>query len=116
MNPLRRLKARAGLYPTYESQIEPSGFYQFALDHHEVIRDFYKFGFQFVEAKSSSGLKGALGEFGFFSSMLERIYYYAGSSICIRGIRKCLETLFVPLELGTLFKLFFAKQFEQAMD
>ena len=109
MNPLRRLKARAGLYPTCESQIEPSGFYQFALDYRTVIRDFSKFGFQFIEAKSSSGLKGALGEFGIFSSMLERLYYYPGSSICIRGIRKCLETLFCAFGTGHSIQIVFRK-------
>lgn len=91
MSPLRRAKARLGLYPTCEFTDEPSGFYQFALRHDLVIRRMSAFGFDFVESQSSSAIKGVLGECGTLSSGLERLYYYPGRSVAIRAMRRGVE-------------------------
>jgi len=91
MSPLRRLKARLGLYPVREFFSEPKGFYQFALSEREVIEKMSEYGFNFLKAYPSSGVKGILGECGVVSDALERLYYYNGTSLLIRGLRRCCD-------------------------
>ena len=78
--------------------------------------EIFKIRFQFAYAKSSRGLKGALGEFGITSSMLERSITTQALKFAFEAFANALRPFFAPLELGILFKLYFAKQFEEAVD
>ena len=92
MSPLRKLKARFGLYPKWEMEQSLSTFYQFALDHKSVIQDFAKYGFELVQARPLDGLKGTKDEVAVLKDLLQKLYDYRGASILIRGFRLILST------------------------
>lgn len=59
MSPLRKLRARLGTYPSWEAH--PSNleaFYQFALDHREVTKEFERVGFELIRKKPFLGVSG----------------------------------------------------------
>lgn len=59
MSPLRKLKARLGLYSLFvHPQAEPRNFYQFALNPDRVITDFERQGFQLIKHQPFDGFHG----------------------------------------------------------
>jgi SAM-dependent methyltransferase len=110
MSPFRRAKACLGLYPEKNFHKEPAGFYQFALRQDLVVKRMADFGFKFVESAPSSALKGILGECGRFSFLLERLYYYPGTSIFIRAIRRGVETVLGLLGTSHSIQIVFQRQ------
>jgi hypothetical protein len=97
MSPVRRLKARLGHYPQLTSVEEPSGFYQFALDHRAVVKDFTGNGFRLVTAKPLAGLRGGKDEIAWGRQWLRDLYDYRGKSLWRRGVRFGLEQLMLPV-------------------
>jgi SAM-dependent methyltransferase len=97
MSPLRRLKARLGIYQPYDKHDEPSGFYQFALDAKVVAEDFNKLGFQLVMQKGLSGLKGVKDEVKLVRLPLQSLYDFRGSSLIVRGFRWFLDQVMSPV-------------------
>ena len=97
MSPLRQWKARLGQYPSLESMEEPAGFYQFALDHQAVLKDFTQRGFRLVAAKPLAGLRGGKDEIAWGRQWLRQLYDYRGKSFWRRGVRFGLEQLFLPM-------------------
>ena len=74
MSSLRKMKAKKNKYKTLSSDnIEPRGFYQFALDSENVINDVQKRGFKLVSKKSRDGFKGIKDEINILSSSLNSI-------------------------------------------
>jgi SAM-dependent methyltransferase len=108
MNSLRSLKARLGLYPSADFKEEPRDFYQFALRHTGVIDTMAEYGFSYVTAHRSSGLKGILGELGGAEAPLEWLYSYGGSSFLVRGLRRicdaALSALGTPHSILLVFR------------
>lgn len=97
MSPLRRFKAQLGQYPVLESVAEPTGFYQFALDHRAVVKDFAHNGFRLVTAKPLAGLRGGKDEIAWGRQWLRDLYDYRGKSLWRRGVRFGLEQLLLPV-------------------
>ena len=74
MSPLRKWKARRGQYPMHEHMRSldspfglarddaPHHFYQFALNHHDIIKTFEARGFTLVQTKPFDGFKGLTDE------------------------------------------------------
>ena len=110
MSPLRRAKAWLGLYPKQKFHVEPAGFYQFALRKDLVVQCMAGFGFKFVESAPSSALKGIIGECGYFSVLLERLYYYPGTSIFVRAIRRGVDTVLGLLGTSHSIRIVFQRQ------
>jgi len=92
MSPLRKLKVRLALYPKWQEGHTPASFYQFALDHKRVIRDFTAWGFELIQAKPLDGLKGTKSEVAPLKPPLQALYDYRGSSVVIRGFRFALSS------------------------
>lgn len=76
MSPLRKLKAKLGLYPTLKNpEVEPIGFYQYALNHKKVVQYFENLGFKCLKQKPFEGFKGTKEEsFPLLKSILQKIY------------------------------------------
>jgi len=86
MSPLRRLKARLGLYP--ERLAPGEGFYQFALDPAAVEADFARFGFEPAARAPYDGIKGLKDEVGFLRPLLQPFYdrKVPGSGLILRAL------------------------------
>jgi SAM-dependent methyltransferase len=110
MNPLRRLKTRLGLYAAADFAAEPPGFYQFALSKAEVVRTMSEFGFVCLQERPVAGLKGILGELGFISGLLERLYSYEGSSRFVRASRRGCDVALTALGMAHSILLVFQRQ------
>ena len=106
MSPLRRLKAKLGLYKEFKGEGREN-FYQFALDPDTVIKDFEAIGFKLLDKKPTSGLKGLKDEVSIFKPILQKLYDYQGKSLWIRGFRYMLDKVLAPLGAGhTMFFVF----------
>ena len=99
MSPLRRYRARLSRYPTLQSEGEPQGFYQFALDAGRVAHEFDRFGFERRYQTSKSGLEGLMEDVGPFRRPLRWLHDYSGGSMFIRGFRFVTEYA-APLGAG----------------
>ena len=106
MSPLRRLKARLGCYPKWEADQTPASFYQFALDHRTVIRDFTRWGFDFVTARPYNGLKGTKSEIAILHRVLQTLYDYKGTSLFIRVSRALLSKVLSPVAGHSILLIF----------
>jgi len=76
MSPLRRLKARFGLYVTVKQEHQNKelfNFYQFILNHKKVIKNFEHYGFELVEQHPFDGFRGIKDEFNFLDFILGSI-------------------------------------------
>jgi SAM-dependent methyltransferase len=87
MSPIRRFRARRGRYPAFQSSVEPTAFYQFALDPTVVVADFGRFGFENRYQSSMSGLEGIKDEVSFLEKPLTWLHDYTGRSVFLRGVR-----------------------------
>lgn len=75
MSPLRKIKARCGMYPELTSEnFDKEHFYQFALDSKKVAKRFESFGFTLVKEKPYSGFKGLKDESGPLKPFFQWIY------------------------------------------
>jgi SAM-dependent methyltransferase len=91
MSPLRKLKASLGRYPKWKASQTPASFYQFALDHRTVIRNFTQWGFDFVAVRPFDGLKGTKSEITILHRVFQKLYDYKGTSLFIRVSRALLS-------------------------
>jgi SAM-dependent methyltransferase len=74
MSSLRKIKVKNNKYNTLlTGEIEPSGFYQFALDPEQVINDVQKRGFNLVLKESRDGFKGIKDEVNSLRSGLDSL-------------------------------------------
>lgn len=74
MNPLRRAKVWFGVFSAWQTEDEPTGFYQFLLDSRRVVIDIETLGFKVVEVRRRSGPKGFAEEIWVGSGVLSRIF------------------------------------------
>ena len=95
MSKLRRIKARKGLYETWQSNGDlVAAFYQFALDGHRVIKDFEERGFKLIRKSSLDGVKGLKGEIKFGRNCMQTIY--DGKTLKTRLAKRLLDILLRP--------------------
>lgn len=73
MNPLRKLKAKLGLYQNFNKNLAVDNFYQFALDHKIVLSDLKNVGFNLIYKKPRNGTKGLKDEIKFFKPVILKI-------------------------------------------
>ena len=92
MSPLRRLKAKFGLYEIFKGKKHPN-FYQFALNKKQVIRDLEKINFKFIYQTPIDGFKGLQSEINFLKPFFHKISSKKGmiSDIIKKGIAKSFE-------------------------
>jgi SAM-dependent methyltransferase len=105
MSPLRRLKAKLGLYQEFNGSVNES-FYQFALNSDAVIRDFEASGFKLIAKTAYDGIKGFKDEFSLFKGWLQKLYDYQGKNWVVRGFRFELNGLLAILSGHIIFLVF----------
>lgn len=75
LSPFRKIKAQLGYYSLFdEKTVGRENFYQFALDHHSVIKEIEKHHFTLVRTTPHAGTKGFKDEVAFLKPLLQRIY------------------------------------------
>ena len=75
MSLLRRLKVKLRVYPPFQDGIiQKEEFYQFALDHDEVIKKFKQNGFVLRQKVPYSGTKGLKDEISIVRKFLQKVY------------------------------------------
>lgn len=102
MSPLRKLKAKLGLYEEFKGEGKEN-FYQFALDPETVINDFEAIGFKLLDKKPIGGLKGFKDTINMFKPLLQKLYDYQGKSLWIRGLIFVLDKAFAIFAGNQIF-------------
>ncbi len=74
MSPLRKFKARIGLYEEFSDSIDRKAFYQFMLDPDLVESRLVDMGFSIVSKKPLDGTKGMKDEVAFLRPVLQSVY------------------------------------------
>jgi len=93
MSPFRKRKARQGHYPSRLTNTELQ-FYQYALDHERVVRDFSKHGLRLVETIKRPALAGFKDDTD--TNLFRRLDSYRGGNILIKSFRKLIKLLSTP--------------------
>lgn len=92
MSPLRKLKARLGMYPESHQHDHTIGnFYQFALDDGKVTKDLRRSGFRLIGRKPFDGVKGMKDEIGFLKPFLQKIY--DGRNVALKVINMLISIM-----------------------
>lgn len=72
---LRRLKIKLGCYPLFYPHVDQKDkFYQFALDHNQLIKELTNDGFRLVRKTHYAGMKGLKDEASLLKPWLQKIY------------------------------------------
>ena len=105
MSPLRKIKAKLGLYKRFEEKtFDRNSFYQFGLNAAAVIKDFETLGFIFVKEKPLTGLKGMKDEVYFLKKPLQ--YLYDGKSFFFRGLSYVISSILSPFSGHAVLLIF----------
>ncbi len=91
-NPLRKRKANSNKYPDFVQDTDIDEFYQFALDHNEVI-EYLRDDFSLVYKRGLSAFEGLLKETKFTGKFLGFIHALSKRYILLRIISKLLHLL-----------------------
>jgi len=105
ISPIRKIKARLGLYNLYNNNGN-CDFYQYALDYGTVIKDFEQNGFKLLEMKPIDGIKGLKDEISLLKPLLQKLYDYNGNNIIIRGFRFLLNRILTKLFAHSILLVF----------
>ncbi len=95
MSPLRKAKARLGLYPLFVGKGKTDNFYEFILDQNEVKNNVCSCGFVFVSCYYFDAVKGMKDEISFLRPFLRKIYQ--SRNILARTSRYLVSAVFAPL-------------------
>lgn len=98
MSPLRRLKLLLGQYPKLENhEREPSGFYQFALNHRKVRQDILRHGYKSLIAIPLDGFNGLKNEVD--SQVITNAFHFLQKTKnpFLIAIRYCLYFILLPV-------------------
>jgi len=107
LSPLRKFKAKLGLYKKYEnSNCDMKNFYQFALDATTVRDDFERCGFILKYAKQFDGLKGFKDEISIVKPILQKLYDYNGRSSLVNKLRSLLTNLLAKFSAHMILMIF----------
>lgn len=105
MSPLRKLKAKSGKYARFEEEsFDASNFYQFALNHNDVIHEFEGLGFKLVCKKPFDGIKGLKDEVKFLENKLQKIYN--GKSMFSKVLSAIISKIFAPFAGHSILLIF----------
>jgi SAM-dependent methyltransferase len=86
MNPLRRIKAFLGSYPTFDEKFLSEGeFYQFLLSAHQVAKHVQRLGFQLIHSRGFDPTRCLTQDAGIFNRVFEKVYN--SPSLWARGVR-----------------------------
>jgi len=107
MSPLRKLKAKLGLYKTFRGSLQNDNFYQFILDSNQVRKDVEKYGFKLRLKCPFDATKGIKDEIPPLSPILKRVYN--SQNIFAKGIRFLNSVLFSKIA-GHMILLIFQKK------
>lgn len=105
MSPLRRLKAKLGLYKEFNVE-DTERFYQFALNIDIVIKDFEAIGFKLVYKKPRNGLGGFKDEINILKPISQKLYDYQGKNLGVSGFRFVLDKLLATFAGHSIFLVF----------
>jgi len=93
MSPLRKLKARLGLYRTWKDDLmKIDNFYQFNLDEERTKTNIEKYGFELISRCPRDAVKGLKDEVFWLKPILQKIY--DSQMIIAKGIRYISSILF----------------------
>lgn len=92
MSPLRKIKARLGMYPPFIRKDGTDNFYEFILDKNEVKKNATRHGFSFVSCYSLDAVKGMKDEVSFLRPLLKKIYQ--SQNVLLRASRYLVSALF----------------------
>jgi SAM-dependent methyltransferase len=94
MSLLRRAKVRLGGYAPWQGAGEaPKAFYQFALDHGQVIDRFMHLGFTLRRSRKIDGIKGLKDEIDLLKPLLQPLYDYRGGCLLLKAGRYVLDRM-----------------------
>lgn len=100
MSPLRKLKARLGVYPRLKER--PKDFYQFAMSSDDVVKGFA--GLELVTIRNRGGFKGLKDEIGPLRAPLQK--FYDSRFPAFRTIRAGMDKVLAPLTYHTRLYVF----------
>ena len=91
MSPLRKVKAKLGIYPKLENKIN-NNFYCFILDEKDVIKNVEKYGFKLIHKIPYGATKGLKDEIFILKPLLQIIY--DSQSIFLKAVKFLISLLF----------------------
>lgn len=102
---LRRLKIRLGCYPPFNSHIDQKEkFYQFALDHNQLIKELTGNGFKLVRKTPYAGMKGLKDEAPLLKPWLQKIY--DSQNLLVKVLNYGISCLFAPFSSHSILLVF----------
>jgi len=107
MSPLRRIKSFFKYYPILKnSEEEPDGFYQFALNHRKVREDIIRYGFKSQIAFPLDGFNGLKNELA--SNTVTKAFHLLqkSSNPILKGLRYFFYFLFLPISGHSILMVF----------
>jgi SAM-dependent methyltransferase len=96
MSPIRKIKARLGLYRIWHGE-KTENFYQFALDPEPVIKDLQGMGFRLIDKLPFEAVYGTADEISAVRPLMQRLFDYKGTNIFIKALRRCLSLILSPI-------------------
>lgn len=105
-SPLRKLKAKMGLFDSFSKDTDMSHFYEFMLDDKTLIKDVERHGFGLVSRHPYDAVKGLKDEVSFLKPFLQKVY--DSKHVVAKGIRFVLTTVLAPFS-GHIILLIFKK-------
>ena len=106
MSPLRRMKAKLGLYDLWQEAIPTNDFYQYALNSQLVIEVFQKLGFKLVMTLPYDGIKGTKDEIAIIKPLLQKLYDYKGNNQVIYRICARTSKIMSPIASHCVLLIF----------
>lgn len=106
MSPLRKLKAKLGMYREWRDGMSATSFYQFALNKEKVIMDVTQHGFRLVEQKPYDGVGGLRKEVSFLHFILNPLTKYSSKFLLIAGVSFLLSKLLEKFTSHTILLVF----------
>jgi len=91
MSPLRKLKAKTGIYELFESNLKFDNFYQSILDYEKVKSDVEKYAFELVLKHPFDATKGLKDEVSWLRPILQKIY--DSQNILAKGLKFVISSL-----------------------
>ena len=104
MSPLRKLKAKLGLYKIFRNNFQNNNFYEFILDSNQAKKDIEKYGFKLCLQYPFDVTKGIKDEIPFLSPILKRVYN--SQNIFAKGIRFLISILFSKIASHMILLVF----------
>jgi len=92
MSPLRKFKAKLGMYGNLKPETRKDNFYQFIFDVKQIKESARTHGFQFVLQQPFDAVKGLKDEISLLRPVLHKLYN--SKNIVAKGVRRSISILF----------------------